>query len=69
MRSEDLLLAIVIGGAGLTCFYLVCECWSWKVIKAADLKAMLDVREMYKKLHASTRPYVIKARTIGRKAQ
>ena len=61
MKSEDLLMVIAVSGAALTCFYIVAECLSWKTVKAADLRARLDLREMYKKLHAATKPFVNRA--------
>lgn len=65
MEADDLLLVVLTSGAALTCFYLIAEYFSWQSIKAFDLKAMLDLRELYKKVHASTKPYI--ARAIRRK--
>ena len=57
MKAEDLLLVMVIGGAGLTLFYIVAECLSWRTVKAAENRAMSELRELYKKLHAATKPF------------
>jgi hypothetical protein len=65
MAADDLLLVVLTSGVALTCFYLIAEYFSWQSIKAVDRRAMLDLRELYKKLHASTKPYL--ARAIRRK--
>jgi hypothetical protein len=61
MRSDDLLMVMAVSGAALTCFYIVAECLSWKTVKAADLRSKLNLRELYKKLHAATKPLVNRA--------
>jgi hypothetical protein len=65
VKAEDLLFVVMIGGVVLTCLYLVNECISWRSGKAIDLKARLDLRELYKKVYSTTKPYV--ARVIRRK--
>jgi hypothetical protein len=57
MKAEDLLLVVVLAGAGLTLLYIVAECTSWRMVKAADHRAMSELRELYKKLHAATKPF------------
>jgi hypothetical protein len=57
MKSEDLLLAVVLAGVGLTLIYIVAECRSWRTVKAAERRAMSELRELYKKLHAATKPF------------
>jgi hypothetical protein len=61
VKSEDILMLMALGGAALAIWYIAAECLTWKVIKAADLRAMMDVRDMYRKLHAATRPFVNRA--------
>jgi hypothetical protein len=57
MKPEDLLLAVVLAGAGLTLIYIVAECRSWRTVKAADYRAMSELRELYKKFHAAAKPF------------
>jgi hypothetical protein len=54
MKTDDLLLAIVVGGIGLTCFYLVYQVFHWKAVKEANHLAMLQARVLYKKFNAVT---------------
>jgi len=65
MNSEDLLLGIVLGGVALTLFYIVAECLSWRTVKAAENRAMFEIRELYKKLHAATKPFTRPFTTRG----
>jgi hypothetical protein len=69
MKTEDLLMGVVLFGVALTCFYIVSECLSWRTVKAADYRAMREIRELYKKLHAATRPFTrpFATKTIRRK--
>jgi hypothetical protein len=57
MKAEDLLLVVVLAGIGLTLIYIVAECRSWRTVKAAEYRAMSELRELYKKLHAATKPF------------
>jgi hypothetical protein len=61
MRADDLLVVLVASGVALTCFYLVAEYLSWQTVKASDLKAGIVLRELYKKLHSKTKPYLVRA--------
>jgi hypothetical protein len=65
MRTDDLLVVLVAGGVALTCFYMVAEYLSWQTVKASDAKAGIVLRELYRKLHLKTKPYI--ARAIRRK--
>lgn len=69
MKTEDVLMGVLVIGAALTCFYLIAECLSWRTVKDADHRAMLDLRELYKKLHSATKPFTrpFVTRTIRRK--
>jgi hypothetical protein len=65
------MLGLVIGGVALTVLYLFAELVSWQKIRAAELRAGLVLRELYKKLHASgtrlharTRPYLDRRKKI-----
>lgn len=65
MKTEDVLMAFVVCGVAVTCFYMVTEFLSWQTKKASDVKTGLVLGELYKKLHASgtklhakTIPYV-----------
>jgi hypothetical protein len=57
MKTEDLLTVIVLIGVASTSFYILGECLSWRKVKAADHRAMFELRELYKKLHAATKPF------------
>jgi hypothetical protein len=57
MRAEDLLFVVVLAGIGLTLIYIVAECRSWRTVKAAEHRAMSELRELYKKLHAAAKPF------------
>lgn len=69
MKTQYVLMGVLILGAALTCFYLVAECLSWRTIKDADHKAMGELRELYKKIYSAARPLTrsFGARTIRRK--
>jgi len=69
MKAEDLLLVIVPGGIALTLFYIVAECLCWRTVKAAENRAMSELRELYKKLHAATKQFTrpFTTRSIKRK--
>jgi hypothetical protein len=61
VKADELLMVLVMSGVALTCIYLVDECLSWQSLKAFNLKAMLDLRELYRKVHSTTKPYVTRA--------
>ena len=65
MKTADVMMGLVATGVGLTAIYLIAELVSWQAIKASDQRARVVVRELYKKLHAKTKPYV--ARVVRRK--
>lgn len=50
------LMGILLIGGGLTCFYLIAECLSWRSVKESDHRAMREIRELYKKTHVTTKP-------------
>lgn len=54
MRTSDVMLGLVASGAALAVLYLVAELVSWRKVRASEIKAGLVLRELYKKLHAST---------------
>ena len=58
MRTSDILLGLLAAGAGVTLLYLLSELMSWQTIKAGEASASLVVRDLYKKLHARTKPYL-----------
>jgi hypothetical protein len=58
MKSDDVLMVIVLGGVALTCLYMAAELMSWQTLKASELRAGLAVRELYKKLHTKAQPLV-----------
>jgi hypothetical protein len=64
VSTSDVLLGIVAGGVALTVLYLISEFMSWQLIKNAEARAGLVLREMYKKLHARTKPYLERRKKI-----
>jgi hypothetical protein len=64
MKADDLLMVLVTSGVVLTCLYMAHEYLSWQSVRAFDLKALLDLRELYRKIHSTAKPYV---RAIRRK--
>jgi len=69
MRTAYLLMGLVLIGGALTCFYIVAECLSWRTIKDADHRAMREIRELYKKIHTTSKPFTMPfiSRTARRK--
>jgi hypothetical protein len=69
MKTDYVLMGVLVLGAALTCFYLVAECLSWRTVKDADHRAMREIRELYKKIHSATKPFTrtFAARTVRRK--
>jgi hypothetical protein len=69
MKTADVLMAVLLIGAALTCFYILAECLSWRTVKDADHKAMREIRELYKKLHSPTKPFTMPfvSRTLRKK--
>ena len=65
MKTADVMMGLVASGVGLTSCYLIAELWSWRVIRASDQRAGVVLREIYKKFHARTKPYM--ARVVRRK--
>jgi hypothetical protein len=57
MKAEDLLLVLVFAGVGLTLIYIIAECRSWRTVKAAEHRAMSELRELYKRFHAAAKPF------------
>ena len=56
MKTQYILMGILLVGGALTCFYILAECLSWRSVKDADHRAMREIRELYKKIHAPTKP-------------
>lgn len=61
MKADDVLMGFVLIGGALTCFYLVGEYLSWQAVKASDLRARVDLREVYRKIHAATKKPFVRA--------
>lgn len=57
MKADDVLLVVVLAGVALTLLYIVAECRSWRTVKAAEHRAISELRELYKKVHAATKPF------------
>ena len=64
MGTSDVILALVAAGAAVTVLYLFSEFMSWQTIKAGEEIAAMVLRELYKKLHARTKPYLNRRRII-----
>lgn len=69
MKTQYVLMGILLLGGALTCFYILAECLSWRSVKDADHRAMREIRELYKKIHAPAKPLTrtFAARTGRRK--
>jgi hypothetical protein len=61
MKAYHLLMIIVMSGVALTCFYMVDEYLTWQSVKASDIRAKVDLRELYKKVHSATKPFIVRA--------
>jgi hypothetical protein len=69
MKTAYVLMGVLVIGFALTCFYLLAECLSWRSVKDADHRAMREIRELYKKIHATPKPFTLPFvnRTLKRK--
>ena len=69
MKTQYVLMGILLLGGALTCFYILAECLSWRSVKDADHRAMREIRELYRKLHAPAKPFTVPfgTRTVRRK--
>ena len=69
MSTAYVLMGILLVGGALTCLYIIAECLSWRTVKDADHRAMREIRELYKKLHTTTKPFTrpFSTRMIRRK--
>ena len=64
MVASDLMLVFVAAGVATTCGYLFSEFMSWQTIKAAEVRAAVVLRDLYRKLHAKTKPYLDRRKKI-----
>ena len=69
MKTAYVLMGVLVIGVALTCFYILAECLSWRSVKDADHRAMREIRELYKKIHATSKPFTMPfvSRTTRRK--
>jgi hypothetical protein len=69
MRTAYMLMAVLVIGVAVTCFYILAECLSWRTVKDADHRAMREIRELYKKIHATSKPFTMPfiTRTVRKK--
>jgi hypothetical protein len=56
MKSDDLLLVVIVAGAALTVWYVASEVVSFKALKAMDVALLLSARALYKRVHSVTKP-------------
>ena len=61
MRTEDVLWSLVACGVIVTCLYLMQEFLQWRWLKNFDVKARLELRELYRRLHTTAKPRFIRA--------
>jgi hypothetical protein len=59
MRTAYVLMGVLVIGVALTCFYILAECLSWRTVKDADHRAMREIRELYRKMHATSKPFTV----------
>jgi hypothetical protein len=57
MSTAYVLMGVLLVGGALTCFYILAECLSWRTVKDADHRAMREIRELYKKVHSTPKPF------------
>lgn len=69
MSTAYVLIGILFIGVALTCLYILAECLSWRTVKDADHRAMREIRELYKKIHATSKPFTMPfiTRTVRKK--
>jgi hypothetical protein len=69
MKTSYVLMGILVIGFALTCFYILAECLSWRTVKDADHRAMREIRELYKKIHTTSKPFTMPfiTRTVRKK--
>ncbi len=69
MTTAYVLIGVLTVGVALTFFYILAECLSWRTVKDADHRAMREIRELYKKLHATSKPFTMPfiSRTVRKK--
>jgi hypothetical protein len=69
MKTSYVLMGILLIGFALTCLYILAECLSWRTVKDADHRAMREIRELYKKIHATSKPFTMPfiTRTVRKK--
>jgi hypothetical protein len=54
MPTNDLTLALITCGLGLTLIYVVSEIVQWATIKAANRRALIEARRLYRQLYSAT---------------
>lgn len=59
MRTSYVLFCVLFIGIAVTCFYIIAECLSWRTVKDADHRAMREIRELYKKIHTTSKPFTM----------
>lgn len=59
---DDALLTTIIAGFSLGVLYLIVEILTWRVRRVAEIKALANVRELYKRSFQLTRWLVPKKR-------
>jgi len=57
MKIDDWLIGVVLGGFVMSCCYLVAEYLSWRSQQASEVKALLGMGDLYKRIHSVTKPF------------
>jgi hypothetical protein len=58
MTLDDLLMVVVVSGLVMSSCYIVAECLSWRSRQAAEIKAIVLLRELHKRIHSVTKPLI-----------
>jgi hypothetical protein len=59
MKTDYVLLSVLLIGVAFTLLYILAECLSWRTVKDADHRAMREIRELYNKIHATPKPFTM----------
>jgi hypothetical protein len=56
MKMDDWLMVVVLSGLVMSCSYIVAEYLSWRSHQISEVKALLGIGDLYKRIHSVTKP-------------
>jgi hypothetical protein len=56
MKIDDWLIGVVLSGLVMSCGYIVAEYLSWRSHQASEVKALLHLGDLYKRIYSVTKP-------------